>query len=49
MRIAVIVVLCVFWLFLAFRAYQSGDMAMAAIFVVIGIMLTLYRVGKLRG
>jgi hypothetical protein len=48
MRTAVIVALCIFWLALAFRAFQRGDMLMAGVFLLVGILLTAYRLGKSR-
>jgi hypothetical protein len=35
-------VACV-WVFLAFRAFQRGDMVMAGIFILVGVGLTAYR------
>jgi len=35
--------LLAFWIFLAYRAIERGDTVMAAVFVVVGISLTLYR------
>lgn len=37
------VVLLVFWLALAYRAYQRGDMLFATVFLLVGIVLTVYR------
>jgi hypothetical protein len=35
--------LLVFWLALAYRSYQRGDMLFATLFVTVGIVLTVYR------
>jgi hypothetical protein len=35
--------LLVFWIFLAYRALERGDTVMAAVFGVVGISLTVYR------
>jgi hypothetical protein len=46
MRIAVIVVLCIFWMAMAFREFQRGDMVLAGVFILVGIVLTVYRLRK---
>jgi len=46
MKMAVIVILCIFWLAMAFREYQRGDMLLAGIFIFVGIALTTYRLRK---
>ena len=38
-----ILILLVFWSFLAYRALARGDVVMAALFGVVGISLTVYR------
>ena len=43
MNIVVILLLACVWIFLAFRAFQRGDMALAGIFIVVGVGLTLFR------
>jgi hypothetical protein len=48
MRIAVIVALAIFWLALAYHEFQRGDMLLAGVFILAGIALTTYRLGKLR-
>jgi hypothetical protein len=48
MKIGIIVVLAIFWLALAYREFQGGDMLLAGIFILVGIALTTYRVRKLR-
>ena len=46
MRNVVVLLLLVFWLFLAYRSYARGDMAMAGLFALIGIALTAYRLRR---
>ena len=46
MRLIVILVLAVFWLFLAYRAFSRGDTAMAGVFLLVGVALTAYRLRK---
>ena len=36
-------VLLLFWLALAYRSYQRGDMLFASVFLLVGIVLTVYR------
>ena len=36
-------VLLVFWLAMAWRSYQRGDMLFASVFLLVGIVLTVYR------
>src|SRR3954466_12261820 len=38
-----ILLLLVFWVFLAYRALARGDVVMAALFIVVGISITAYR------
>jgi len=45
---AVIIVLAIFWCALAYRSYSHGDMAMAGVFLAVGAVLTVYRLGKSR-
>jgi len=47
-RNVIIGLLFLVWLLLAYRAYQRGDMAMAALFLVIGVALAVYRLGRRR-
>ena len=44
MPIAVTLLLLLFWLVIAYRQYQRGDMVLAAIFLVVGVVLTVYRI-----
>jgi hypothetical protein len=45
MPIAVSAVLFVFWIAMAYRAFQRGDMLLAGVFALVGIVMTVYRVG----
>ena len=44
MPIAVSVVLFVFWIAVAFREFQRGDMLLAGVFLLVGVVMTAYRV-----
>jgi hypothetical protein len=44
MPIAVTLALLVFWVAIAYRQYQRGDMVLAGIFLFVGIALTIYRI-----
>jgi hypothetical protein len=44
MPIAVTLALLVFWVAIAYRQYQRGDMVLAGIFLFVGIVLTIYRI-----
>jgi hypothetical protein len=46
MRTPLVLLLLVFWMFLAFRALQRGDTTMAIVLVVVGIALTAYRLRR---
>jgi hypothetical protein len=46
MRNVIVVLLLVFWLFLSYRSFARGDMAMAGLFLLIGIALTIYRLRR---
>jgi hypothetical protein len=43
MPMAVTLVLFVFWIFMAYRAFERGDMMEAGVFFLVGIVLTVYR------
>jgi hypothetical protein len=43
MPVALSLILLGFWLVLAFRAFQRGDMVMAAAFLAAGVALSAYR------
>jgi hypothetical protein len=40
---AVTVVLFIFWIFMAYRAFERGDVMMAGVLALVGIVLTAYR------
>jgi hypothetical protein len=44
MPIAVTLALLLFWVAIAYRQYQRGDMVLAGIFLFVGIALTIYRI-----
>ena len=41
-----VLLLLVFWLFLAYRALTRGDTVMAILFVVVGVSITAYRLQR---
>jgi hypothetical protein len=43
MKYGIIIALAIFWIFMAYRQYQRGDMAMAGVFILAGTALTIYR------
>jgi hypothetical protein len=43
MRTLIVLVLLGFWVFLANRAFQRGDLALAAVYALVGVVLTAYR------
>jgi hypothetical protein len=46
MPMPLVLLLLVFWISLAYRALQRGDIATAAIYIAIGVALTVYRLRK---
>jgi hypothetical protein len=44
MPIAVTLALLLFWVAIAYRQYQRGDVVLAGIFLLVGIALTVYRI-----
>ena len=44
MPIAVTLLLLLCWLAIAYRQYQRGDMVLATIFLLVGVVLTVYRI-----
>jgi len=44
MPIALTLGLLVFWLVIAYRQYQRGDMVLAGVFLFVGIALTIWRI-----
>jgi hypothetical protein len=43
MPVAVTLVLLVFWIAMAFRQFQRGDLMLAGVFLAVGVALTVYR------
>ncbi|HEX4648765.1 MAG TPA: hypothetical protein VH111_08065 [Steroidobacteraceae bacterium] len=43
MPVALTLVLLVFWLAMAYRSLQRGDLMLAGVFLAVGIVLTIYR------
>ena len=43
MPVAVTFILLTFWLVLAYRRFQAGDLLLAGIFLLVGVALTAYR------
>jgi hypothetical protein len=46
MPIVVVLVLLVFWVVMAFRAFQRGDLLLAGVFLAVGVALTVYRMRR---
>jgi hypothetical protein len=46
MKFVVIVALAIFWLVMAYRQFERGDMLLAGVFLLVGIALTVYRLRK---
>lgn len=46
MKIAIIVALAFFWVFMAYRAYEHGDTPLAGVFILAGTALTIYRLRR---
>ena len=42
----VIAVLFLFWIVMAYRQLQRGDMLLAGVFAVVGVALTIHRLRK---
>ena len=49
MSTPIILALLGFWLFLAFRSLQQGDVTRAAVLTLIGVGLTVWRFSRTRG
>jgi len=43
MPLGLTLVLLVFWLAMAYRSFQRGDLLLAAVFLLVGIVLSVYR------
>jgi len=48
MKYGIIIALAIFWIVMAYRQFERGDMVLGAVFVLAGIALTVYRLQKLR-
>lgn len=46
MPVAVTLVLMVFWLVMAYREFQRGDMLLMGVFLLVGVVLTVYRLRR---
>ncbi|EEF59014.1 hypothetical protein [Pedosphaera parvula] len=46
MKIAVIVALAIFWIVMAYRQFERGDMVLGGVYILVGIALTVYRLQK---
>jgi hypothetical protein len=46
MPIVVVLILLVFWVVMALRAFQRGDLLLAGVFLAVGVALTVYRVRR---
>jgi len=46
MRMVFVLLLLVFWLYLAARAWQHGETGMAIVLAVVGIALTVWRLRR---
>jgi hypothetical protein len=44
MPFAISAVLFAFWMVIAYREYQRGDLLLAGVFALVGIVLTVYRI-----
>ena len=44
MPFATSAVLLVFWMVMAYREYRRGDLLLAGVFALVGIVLTVYRI-----
>jgi hypothetical protein len=44
-----VLLLLVFWIFLAYRALMRGDLVMAALFGIVGVSLSIYRLRRSSG
>lgn len=43
MPVAVTLVLLIFWLAVAYREFQRGDMMLAGVFFLVGVVMTVFR------
>jgi hypothetical protein len=49
MKYIVIIALAIFWIVMAYRQFERGDMVLGSVFVIAGIALTVYRIQRIRG
>lgn len=49
MPVAVTLVLLVFWVAMAYRQFQRGDMLLACVFLAVGVALTVFRLRRTPG
>jgi hypothetical protein len=47
MGFVVVFLLLIFWLVLAWRQFQQGDITLATLFLTVGVALTVYRLRAL--
>jgi hypothetical protein len=46
MPVVLVLILLVFWIVLAWRAFQRGDLLLAGVFLAVGIAMTFYRLRR---
>ena len=46
MRLVIVLLLLCVWLYLAYSEYQSGNMMLAGLFLLVGIALTTWRLRR---
>lgn len=44
MPFAISAILFVFWMAIAYREYERGDLLLAGVFALVGVVLTVYRI-----
>jgi hypothetical protein len=44
MPVAVTAVLFVFWIVMAYRSFQKGDMLLTGVYLLVGVALSVYRI-----
>jgi len=44
MPFAISAILFVFWMVIAYREYERGELLLAGVFALVGIVLTVYRI-----
>ena len=44
MPFAISAILFVFWMAIAYREYERGEMLLAGVFALVGVVLTVYRI-----